>query len=187
MSRPPGLYPIRGVMGVCHVLVDDAGAVLIDTGLIGEPLEIGWRLRRLGLRPDNVKAILLTHGHLDHVGNLAWAKAWTDARVYAHRLEQAHIDGTYPYVGITRWCDRLERAGRFLLRVGRPVPIDVPVADGDELPFWVGYAWSTSPATRLAIAAFTAHATTFCSAETCSQAIFLMCTLRPRSSTTRRG
>jgi len=138
VSRPPGLYPIRGVMGVCHVLADDEGAVLIDTGLIGEPLEIGWRLRRLGLRPDDVKAILVTHGHLDHVGNLAWAKAWTGARVYAHRLEQAHIDGTYPYVGITRWCDRLERAGRFLLRVGRPVPIDVPVADGDELPFWGG-------------------------------------------------
>ena len=135
---PPGLFAIRGVMGMCHLLVDGAGAILIDTGLIGEPWEIRWQLRRLGLGADAVKAIVLTHGHLDHAGNLAWAKAWTGAPIYAHPLEQAHIDGTYPYAGITRWCDRLERTGRLLLRVGQPAPIDVPIADGDELPFWGG-------------------------------------------------
>lgn len=135
---PPGLHAIRGVMGMCHLLVDDAGVVLVDTGLIGEPLEIRGKLRRLGYGPDAVKAILLTHGHLDHVGNLAWAKAWTGAPLYAHQLEQAHIDGTYPYAGITLWCDRLERTGRLLLRVGQPASIDVPINDGDELPFWGG-------------------------------------------------
>jgi glyoxylase-like metal-dependent hydrolase (beta-lactamase superfamily II) len=135
---PPGLYAIRGVMGMCHLLVDDAGAILLDTGLVGEPWQIVSKLRRLGRGPDAIKAILLTHGHLDHVGNLAWAKAWTEAPIYAHPLEQAHINGTYPYVGITRWCDRLERTGRLLLRVGQPARIDVPITDGDELPFWGG-------------------------------------------------
>jgi len=47
-------------------------------------------------------------------------------------------DGTYPYVGANVWCGRYERAGRALLRVGRPAAIDVPFADGDELPFWGG-------------------------------------------------
>ncbi len=126
-------------MDACHLLVDERGeAVLIDTGLIGEPGQIRRRLRRLGLGPGNVKAILLTHGHLDHVGNLAWAKAWTDAPIYAHRLEQAHIDGVYPYTGVSRWCGRLERAGRAVLRVGAPARIDVTIDDGDELPFWGG-------------------------------------------------
>lgn len=136
---PPGLHAIRGLMGACHLLVDERGeAVLLDTGLVGEPLAIRWTLHRLGLGPSAVKAILLTHGHLDHSGNLAWAKAWTDAPIHAHPLEQAHIDGTYPYAGANRWCGRLERAGRTLLRVGRPARIDVPLADGDELPFWGG-------------------------------------------------
>jgi glyoxylase-like metal-dependent hydrolase (beta-lactamase superfamily II) len=135
---PPGLHAIRGAGVMCHLLVDDAGAVLVDTGLIGEPWEIRNTLRRLGCGPDAVKAILLTHGHLDHVGNLAWAKAWTGAPLYAHPLEQAHIDGTHPYAGISLWCDRLERTGRLLLRVGQPARIDVPITDGDELPFWGG-------------------------------------------------
>jgi glyoxylase-like metal-dependent hydrolase (beta-lactamase superfamily II) len=138
-AKPPGVYTIRGVMGVCHLLVDERGdAVLLDTGLIGEQWQIRRRLRRLGLGPRNVKAILITHGHLDHSGNLAWAKAWTGALIYAHPLEQPHLDGTYPYVGVNRWCGRLERMGRALLRIGAPARIDVPLADGDELPFWGG-------------------------------------------------
>src|SRR6185369_10913652 len=96
----PGIYTIRGIMGVCHLLVDAHNdALLLDTGLVGEPRLIQWRLRRLGLRPDAIKAILLTHGHLDHMGNLAWAKAWCGAPIYAHREEQAHIDGSFPYSG----------------------------------------------------------------------------------------
>jgi glyoxylase-like metal-dependent hydrolase (beta-lactamase superfamily II) len=134
----PGIYTIRGVMGVCHLLVDQDGAVLLDTGLVGEPWLIQWRLARLGLKRDAVKAILLTHGHLDHAGNLAWAKSFTGAPIYAHPLEQAHIDGVYPYAGTNIWCGRLERAGRALLRVGQPAAIDVPVSDNDELPFWGG-------------------------------------------------
>ena len=135
----PGIHSIRGVMGVCHLLVDARrNAVLLDTGLVGEPWLIQRRMRGLGLRPDDIKAILLTHGHLDHAGNLAWAKGWCGAPIYAHPAEQAYIDGTYPYAGVNAWCGRLERAGRTLFRNGRPVQIDVPIADGDELPFWGG-------------------------------------------------
>jgi len=136
---PPGVVTIRGVMGVCHLLVDEQGdVVLLDTGMIGEPAQIRWRLRQRGLGPANVKAILLTHGHLDHAGNLAWAKAWTGAPIYGHPDEQAHIDGTFPYTGASRWCGRLERAGRSWLGIGPPAQIDVALADGDELPFWGG-------------------------------------------------
>jgi glyoxylase-like metal-dependent hydrolase (beta-lactamase superfamily II) len=134
------VLPIYGVIGVCHLLVepDRRSAVLLDTGLVGERPQIRRRLRQLGLGPRDVRAILLTHGHLDHAGNLAWAKAWTGAPIYAHPAEQAHIDGNFPYAGAARWCGHLERAGRALLRAGAPARIDVPLADGDELPFWGG-------------------------------------------------
>ncbi len=139
LGRPAEIVTIRGAMGACHLLVDEhRKAVLLDTGLVGEPAQIRWQLRRRGLGPENVKAILLTHGHLDHAGNLAWAKAWTGAPIYAHAAEQAHIDGVFPYRGASVWCGRLERLGRRWLRVGAPAKIDVTIADGDELPFWDG-------------------------------------------------
>ena len=140
MSRnvPPGIHTIRGLMGVCHLLVDEhGGAVLLDTGLVGERWQITGLLRRLGLTSSSIKAILLTHGHVDHGGNLAWAKRFSGAPVYAHRAEQAHIDGTYPYTGTARWCGWMERIAYDVINY-RPVRIDHFITDGDELPFWGG-------------------------------------------------
>lgn len=57
--------------------------------------------------------------------------------MYAHSLEQAHIDGTFPYVGLSRVTGVLEAAGRAVTGY-RPVPIDVPIVDGQELPLWGG-------------------------------------------------
>src|SRR5262245_2628313 len=99
-------------MGCCFLLADGDNSVMIDTGLFGESLLVRRRLRRLGLRPQSIRAILLTHGHLDHAGNLARLKASTGATIYAHRDEQAHVSGCYPYEGINRWCGRLEARGR---------------------------------------------------------------------------
>lgn len=135
---PPGVFTIRGMMGVCHLLVDEPGdAVLIDTGMFGERTQIRWMLRRLGLAPESIKAVLLTHGHLDHGGNLAWVQRFSGAPVYAHAAEQAHLDGTYPFQGRAVWCGRLERLGYEVFNY-RPGRITHPVVDGDELPFWGG-------------------------------------------------
>jgi len=136
-NAPPNLYPIRGLMGWCFLLADGDASVMIDTGMVGEPFLIRRRVRKLGLKPQSIKAIFLTHGHLDHAGNLAWLKAWTGARVYAHSEEVRHVAGTYPYTGIARWCGRLEAVGRFLFRYRAPA-IDELLNDGQELPFWGG-------------------------------------------------
>lgn len=136
-EAPVTLHSIRGIMGCCHLLEDGDASVMLDTGLVGEPFLIRRLVRRLGLRPGSIRAVLLTHGHLDHAGNLAWLKTWTGAKVYGHAAEQAHVDGTYSYRGINRWCGRLEAAGRWLFRYRRAT-IDEFLLDGQELPFWGG-------------------------------------------------
>jgi len=134
---PPNLFSIRGLMGCCFLLHDGDQSVLLDTGLAGETIFVRRLFRRLGLAPQALKAIVLTHGHLDHAGNLARLQDWSGAKIYAHPHEQAHIDGRYPYQGVNRWCGRLEAFGRLALRY-RPAKIDEFLADGQQLPFWGG-------------------------------------------------
>jgi glyoxylase-like metal-dependent hydrolase (beta-lactamase superfamily II) len=134
------IVPIRGFMGFCHLLIeeDKKSAVLLDTGLFGELWVIQLALKKHKLALTDIKAILLTHGHLDHSGNLHKLKSLTGAPIYAHPLEQEIINGTFPYQNINKWCGRLENLGRRLLNIGKPIKIDIPLENGTNLPYFDG-------------------------------------------------
>ncbi len=136
---PPGIYPIRHAMGCFHLLVEDDGrsGVLIDAGFFGEMPRLRRLLARLELPPTAIRAILLTHGHLDHVGSLPEIHEWTGAPVWAHAEERAHVEGRYQYTGIARVCGWAEAAGRAVLR-RRTGSVDRTFTDGELLPFWGG-------------------------------------------------
>jgi glyoxylase-like metal-dependent hydrolase (beta-lactamase superfamily II) len=133
------IYPIRGLLGYFHLLHDATRreVVLIDTGLAGEMWLLRARLKKIGLDWRDIRAILLTHGHLDHTGHLAQIKKLSGAPVLAHASEEPHINGTFPYRGASRVCGALEALGRALLRY-QPAAIDKPLTDGMELPYWGG-------------------------------------------------
>ena len=133
------IYPIRGLLGYFHLLHDAARgeAVIVDTGLAGEIPRLAATLKRIGLGWRDVRAILLTHGHIDHTGHLAQIKQLTGAPLFAHPAEQPHINGTFAYRGASRVCGALEKFGRRLLRY-RPACIDEPIHPGMELPYWGG-------------------------------------------------
>jgi|ERR1017187_4783318 glyoxylase-like metal-dependent hydrolase (beta-lactamase superfamily II) len=131
------LFAVRGWLGWTHLLVGDEGVVLLDSGFIGDFPRIQRAMKALGRKPDDVKAILLTHGHLDHTANASRLQAWSGAKVYAPVGDELHIEGRYPYQGVARVCGALERLGRWLLQY-RPPRVDTWIHDGDELPFWGG-------------------------------------------------
>ena len=51
------------------LVTDGNGVTLIDTGYPGSRDDVLASLRQLGFGIDDVRAILLTHGHIDHLGS----------------------------------------------------------------------------------------------------------------------
>ncbi|WP_299359400.1 MBL fold metallo-hydrolase [uncultured Paracoccus sp.] len=71
--------------------------VLIDTGLKGSaPLIRSAVLARFGER-SRPAAIIVTHGHFDHVGALEQLAEEWDVPVFAHPLEHPYLDGRAGY------------------------------------------------------------------------------------------
>jgi glyoxylase-like metal-dependent hydrolase (beta-lactamase superfamily II) len=74
-----------------------ANWVLVDTGVYfsaGRIQKAAESLFGAGTRPS---AILLTHGHFDHVGSLKPLTRRWDVPVYAHRLELPYVTGRSSY------------------------------------------------------------------------------------------
>ena len=173
------ILPIQGIFGFCHLLVEKTSceAVLLDTGLIGEVGKVGKALNSVGMQWKDIKAIVLTHGHLDHTGNLFRLKELTGASVYGHPADQAHVDGVYPYRGISRICGGLEAVGRTIFRY-RTVQIDEPIADGMILPFWGGLEVIHLPGHTAGHCGF--YSRDCFSVETCLPAMDLVLICHPR-------
>jgi len=133
----PDLQAIRGWLGWVHLLVCNDQITLIDSGFVGDFRRIRRAMAALGRKPQDLKAVLLTHGHLDHTANAARLRAWSGAKVYAPAGDELHIAGRYPYKGLARICGALEFLGRKLVRY-HPPQIDVWIRNGDTLPFWGG-------------------------------------------------
>jgi glyoxylase-like metal-dependent hydrolase (beta-lactamase superfamily II) len=97
----PGLGFLRTAIVNCYFFgplgAGDRGWVLVDAGLPGFARSIARAAaRRFGHR-TRPRAIVLTHGHFDHVGTVdKLAKRW-DAPIYAHELELPYLTGQAAY------------------------------------------------------------------------------------------
>lgn len=75
-----------GMNGISSVLVtSDYGHVLVDGGLPESAAQIAKNIEELGFKLDEVKAIVFSHAHVDHVGGIAELQRLTSAQVYALR------------------------------------------------------------------------------------------------------
>jgi glyoxylase-like metal-dependent hydrolase (beta-lactamase superfamily II) len=66
-------------------IIQDKGTILVDTGCYTAKSEYAKKLSELGIDPSEVKLIILTHGHWDHVSRAAELKELTGAPVLCHR------------------------------------------------------------------------------------------------------
>lgn len=77
------------------LVADDTGLMLIDAGLPGSRDDVMTSIDRLGFAPSDVRAILLTHAHVDHLGSAIWFAATHGTAVYCHAGELGHARRDY--------------------------------------------------------------------------------------------
>ena len=121
----------------CHLIQGEQGALLVDTGRVG----YGERLLPL-CRQWDVRLIVLTHGHLDHIQNAAFLAQQLEVPVAMHRsdlelLEDNDRQPMQAHRRLGRLLRSLSRRG-FRETLLPPFHPDLFLEDGDDLsPFGV--------------------------------------------------
>lgn len=77
------------------VASDDSGVLLFDSGYPGDRDDVLESLAALGHKPADVRAIVLTHGHIDHMGSAIWWASEHQVPVYAHSAELGNVRRDY--------------------------------------------------------------------------------------------
>lgn len=99
------IHPLASPWGRFHLysfLIDAPELAVVDAGIASSPAEgMAPALEALGRRVEDVRWILLTHGHIDHVGgaHALWEMTGRRAQVVIHeadapmlRSRQAHVE-----------------------------------------------------------------------------------------------
>ncbi|RNB89497.1 MBL fold metallo-hydrolase [Brevibacillus fluminis] len=110
------------------LLCDGEMAVLIDTGCPGQVEELRAAMMKVGVTFDMLRAVILTHQDVDHIGCLPEIirECGEHITVFAHSLEKPYIEGELPL---------LKDAELEHQPIGR---VDETVEDGQELSFCGG-------------------------------------------------
>ncbi len=88
----PGVYQIGLAWSNVYLLtgLEEQHAALIDTGLQKDRPMLIAALSKLGIRPEQIKTIFLTHAHTDHAGNAAYFAA-LGANIAVHSDEACYL------------------------------------------------------------------------------------------------
>ncbi|MFJ9594122.1 MBL fold metallo-hydrolase [Streptomyces virginiae] len=136
---PNRLHMLRFPIGQAYLWQDGGALTLVDAGNAESAAAIEGAIRSLGLLPERLERIVLTHCHRDHVGAAGELAARWGARVLAHRLDAPVVRGERPVPEpvLLDWEIPLYAHG-LTVPEAPPTPVDRELEDGDALGFGDG-------------------------------------------------
>jgi glyoxylase-like metal-dependent hydrolase (beta-lactamase superfamily II) len=82
-----GVHVVPMGMSNAFLIESDDGLTLIDAGFPDKEAVLFGAIRGLRRSPDQIKHLIFTHGHPDHIGSAAAIVRATGARTYMHPLD----------------------------------------------------------------------------------------------------
>lgn len=116
------------------VVADDSGVMLIDAGYPGDRGDVLASLSRLGYGVGDVRAILLTHAHIDHLGSAIRLAGEHGIPVYCHADEVGHAKRDYleqvsiSDLALRMWRPRWAKWSLHVVRSGGLIRDGIPSA-----------------------------------------------------------
>ncbi|MDY6852953.1 MAG: MBL fold metallo-hydrolase [Thermodesulfobacteriota bacterium] len=83
----PDIKTIRLGIANTYLVEAESGFVFVDCGVRNKEKKLARSLGRLGVAPDRIRLIVITHTHYDHAGSLAAIKKMCGCPVAVHDLE----------------------------------------------------------------------------------------------------
>lgn len=112
ISITPNTYYIGNSWVGAYVIRTAEGLLMIDSGMPGMLYLIFEGIRRMGDDPQQIKKLLISHGHYDHCGAARIVKEYSGATTYIAKQDASAVTwkspelaaGDYPYVEFIPDC-----------------------------------------------------------------------------------
>jgi glyoxylase-like metal-dependent hydrolase (beta-lactamase superfamily II) len=138
----PRLRFIRLPVGHVYLWRDPDGLTLIDAGLPGSAPLVAGAIRQSGYQPADLRRLVLTHFHADHIGAAAEITAWGGVVVLACHADVPFIraGAVGPAPDLADWERPIydQVMTQHPAQSAIPPRVDREIGDGDELGFGDG-------------------------------------------------
>ena len=111
MDQPITIIPLKVP---CYLVTIQDGYALIDCGDVSDRSHLEKELARVGVKPGNLKLVLLTHGDFDHSGNAAFLQQKYAAKIAMHAQDAGMVTHADMSWGRKAKPDRVTTFGRFI-------------------------------------------------------------------------